>query len=161
MTQKGSTVVALPRPCRPAARPAAVREAPPAPTGLGPLGQKAWQAVMLHAPLLIEGLDELTVTRLCELLEERQALRDELKAGYLLREPIVSPTGKIVGERLVLNPALPALRALDRALEALAGALGITPRSRADLGLTLTDAELKAMNIDELMSQRYSTGTKP
>ena len=138
-----------------------VREAPPAPEGLGPAGRTAWTAVMSFAPLLLEHLDEVTVLRLCQALDEREALRAQLQAGYMLEEPIVSPPGKVVGERLVINPAIPALRALDRSLDALAAALAITPKSRADLGLTLSDAELKQMNIDELMRRAYTKETRP
>ena len=116
---------------------------------------------MSFAPLLLEHLDEVTVTRFCQALDEREALRAQLQAGYMLEEPIVSPTGKVVGERLVINPAIPALRALDRSLDALAAALAITPKSRADLGLTLSDAELKQMNIDELMRRAYTKETRP
>jgi hypothetical protein len=103
----------------------------------------------------------VTVLRLCQAFDEREELRAKLKAGYILEEPIVSPTGKVVGEWLVLHPAIPALRALDRSLDALCASLAITPRSRADLGLTLSDAELKQMNIDELMRRAYAKETKP
>lgn len=67
-----------------------------------------------------------TAQRFEELAEERAALRAELDRGYLLEEPLFTPNGDVAGKRVVLNPALPALRELDRAIDALADRLGRT-----------------------------------
>ena len=73
----------------------------------------------------------------------------------MLEEPIVSPSGKVVGTRVVLNPASAALRALDEALDALADRLGLVPAARARLGLTLTTAEQHALEVADLLDGRF------
>jgi phage terminase small subunit len=114
---------------------------------------------MAAAPLLLPDLDAIAVTRFAELVDEREAIRAELSRGYLLIEPIVSPIGEVVGERVVLNPAVPALRQLDRQLDALADRLAIVPAARAKLGLTLTTAERQAAEVDAVLANRYRKET--
>jgi phage terminase small subunit len=99
-----------------------------------------------------DALDAPSLARFCELTVERQALRADLETrGNLLEEPIVTPLGNVVGERVVLNPAIPALRAIDRALDALADRLGLNPVSRARLGLTLSDAAASTATAERLL----------
>jgi len=131
------------------------RPVPRAPSGLGTDGRKAWRAVMRHAPLLQPELDVVTVERFSRMVDERAALAGELGRGYLLEEPIVSPTGKVVGERVVANPALSELRRLDKALDDLADRLGLVPAARAKLGLTFTTAERQVAEIDAVLSGMY------
>jgi hypothetical protein len=73
---------------------------------------------------------------LCETLDERERWREALdQLGPLQTEPIVTPVGAVVGERTVLNPAEAALRRCERQIDTLRTALGLTPASRARLGL--------------------------
>jgi len=84
--------------------------------------------------------DTFTIRRFAELVDERQALRDALDAdGPILREPVVSPRGDVVGERVVAHPALSALRAIDRALEAVSASLGLSPAARRRMKADLSD----------------------
>ena len=135
--------------------PAPERKAPPAPKGLGLPGRNAWKAVMSYGPLLLPDLDAVTVERFARLADERAAMSNELARGPLLEEPIVSPTGKVVGTRMVLNPASPALRALDKELDALADRLGLVPSARARLGLTLTTAQKQHLEVGALLDARF------
>ncbi|MCW3048856.1 MAG: Phage terminase, small subunit [Solirubrobacterales bacterium] len=75
--------------------------------------------------------DRYAIQRFCDLLDERAELRAVLDVdGPILREPVVSPTGAVVGERVVAHPALAALRAIDRAIEAVSASLGLSPAAR-------------------------------
>jgi len=149
MTPRGpnpGALHALPKGGRRLASPdlAQTREPPEAPKGLGQEGTDARSIVMANAPLLLPALDALTVARLADLVDERGSARAELdRRGILLEEPIVSPTGKVVGTRVVPNPAVAMLRQLDRELDALADRLGLVPAARARLGLTLTTLDLR------------------
>jgi P27 family predicted phage terminase small subunit len=131
------------------------RKAPAPPKALGAPGRAAWRAVMENAPLLLPDLDAVTVTRFCDLIDERATVSVELKRGVLLEEPIVSPSGKVVGTRIVPNPASAMLRALDKQLDALADRLGLVPAARARLGLTLTTAERQALEVADLLDTRF------
>jgi len=131
------------------------RKAPPAPKGLATTGKEAWRTVMAHAPLLAPELDALSVERFCSLLDERDRTAAELARGVLLAEPIISPTGRVEGERLVANPASAMLRSIDKALDALADRLALVPSARAKLGLTLTSAERQALDVRAVLDGRY------
>ena len=147
----------LPVRTRPVATEAAPsRKPPPAPKGLGASGRAAWKAVMGSAPLLLPDLDAVTVARFCQIMDERAVLLAELVTrGPLLEEPIVSPTGKVVGVRTVINPASTALRATDKALDALADRLALVPSARARLGLTLSTVEKQRLEVGTLLAARF------
>ena len=131
------------------------RPFPRPPADLGPAGRKAWRAVMRHAPVLLPDLDALTLHRLCSLVDERELVRAELERGFLLAEPIVTPTGRVVGERLVANPAAAMLGQIDRRMDELSAALALTPRARGQLGLVLTAAERGAVELQNLLVSKY------
>jgi phage terminase small subunit len=79
--------------------------------------------------------------RFCRLTVERQQYQTALDAlGLVLEEAQITPTGAVVGQRIVLNPLIPALRAIDRALDSVSDRLGLSPVSRARLGLTVSNA---------------------
>jgi P27 family predicted phage terminase small subunit len=145
---------------RPAPRPAVAdiaesRPAPKPPIGLKAPGRAAWRAVMSSAPLLLPSLDSVTVKRFAELVDERELVRAELDRGFLLEEPIVSPVGKVVGTRMVANPAVAMLRGLDKQLDSLADRLGLVPAARARLGLTLTTVERQAAEVRALADAAF------
>jgi P27 family predicted phage terminase small subunit len=132
------------------------RPAPEAPAHLGPKGQQAWLAVMSWLPLMVEDLDALSVERLAELADQRQALSERLtKDGPLLSEPIVTPRGDVVGERLVPHPALAALRAIDRASDEISDRLGLTPAARKKLEITLTSADRMRLEAEAVMTSMF------
>jgi hypothetical protein len=59
----------------------------------------------------ISPIDREMVTQLAEAVDERETYRTALREhGPLLVEPIVTPKGDVVGERLVPNPAEGMLR---------------------------------------------------
>lgn len=146
----------LPAPSRmEASTPAEPRKAPAPPKALSSKGRAAWRTVMAHAPVLLPDLDAVTVERFCRLVDEREATAAELARGVLLSEPIISPTGRVEGERFVANPAAAMLRALDKELDALADRLAIVPAARAKLGLTLTAAERHALEIRAVLDGRF------
>lgn len=148
---KGSVRYLMPRPSVDVVEATDNRRVPRAPSHLGPEGRAAWRAIMRQAPRLVPELDRLAVQRFGELADERVALRAELEKGYTLTEPIVAPTGAVVGDRTVLNPAVTALRQLDRQLDALMDRLGLSPAARAKLGLTLTSAERQQLEVDAVL----------
>jgi len=150
---------ALPTPRRPSVSEVPeTRTAPPAPKGLGAPGRAAWTAITTHAPLLLIGLDAVTVERFAQLVDERAAVLVELGRGVLLEEPIISPTGKVCGTRVVANPAAAMLRGLDKQLDALCDRLALVPSARARLGLTLTSAEKQAIEVRDLLQGRFKNG---
>ena len=134
------------------------RRAPPPPKGLRAPGKAAWRAVQSHAPLLLPALDGVTVERFCALVDERAAAATELARGHLCEEPIVTPTGQVVGTRLVANPVAAILRQLDKQLDSLCDRLGLVPAARARLGLTLTTAEKQAIEVRDLLEGRFKNG---
>ncbi len=91
---------------------------------------------MAHGPMLLPKLDVVTVERFCRLVDERAAIAAELARGVLLEEVIPDPRGGIAGTRVVLNPAVAALRQADKALDAMVDRLALVPAARARLGST-------------------------
>ena len=134
---------------------ASERTIPAVPTHLGAAGRAAWRSTMRGAPLLEVELDLPAVQRFAELVDERVTVREELKRGVLLEEPIVSPTGRIVGTRIVPNPAVSMLRALDRQLADLSRDLGLVPAARVKLGFSLTAAQLQAAEVEAILAGKY------
>jgi P27 family predicted phage terminase small subunit len=133
--------------------------APAPPEHLGDLGRALWENVWLAFPpgVVDERLDAAIVLRYCEVTEEREQLaRLVRKAGPLVTEPIVTPTGQVVGTRWLINPAVPALRAIDKALDNLGDRLAASPASRARLGLVISRARAvqRDVELDRLLSPR-------
>ena len=88
------------------------------------------------------------VTQLAETIDEREKYRTALSEhGPLLAEPIVTPKGDVVGERLVPNPAEGMLRRCEARIERLGRDLGLTPTARARLGLVLANATATAEGV--------------
>lgn len=106
------------------------------PSDLGPAGLQIWREIAADLPVLHPTLDRAALHRLADLHDERQRYSESLHLlGVVLVEPIVSPTGAVVGERVVLNPAEAALRRLDKQIDVISAAFGLTPAARARLGL--------------------------
>jgi len=115
------------------------------PASLGKVGCATWDEIVDSIPGRHDHLDLPTLTRFCELVEERDRYRVALEnLGPLLSEPMVSPSGAVVGERIVPNPAEQMLRRIDKALDVLSAVLALSPGSRARMGLTVSQAQLTA-----------------
>lgn len=129
--------------------------APDPPAHLGEIGRRAWLGVWdgFGVSVLNGSLDYSTVQRFAEAMEERETYRTELaRLGPTMVEPIVSPRGDVVGERIVLNPVEAALRRVNKELDAASDRLGLSPTARARLGLVVSQAQLAAGEAAGLLS---------
>lgn len=123
--------------------------APKPPKGLGVAGKAAWALAWsvgwTHDP------DRQTIEHLCRLEDQAAVLCRELDAGTILKRPIVTSRGDIVGTEFYEHPALKALRSLDKQLIELRRMLGLDPASRARMRL---EAEEAPDRLDEIKEQR-------
>jgi phage terminase small subunit len=110
---------------------------------------------MSFGPLHVPDLDRLTVERFAQLVDERAGVQAELERGFVLEEPLVTPTGAVAGVRHVPNPAASMLCGIDKELTALSDRLGLTPAARAKLGLTMSSAEKQALEVGSLLDARF------
>jgi hypothetical protein len=109
------------------------------PSGLSPAAKALWKTIT-ELPR-VEAADWLTVNRLAYLEDEAQALRAIINEdGPMLKQPIVSPTGQVLGETRYAHPGLAQLRRIGREAGELCVELGLTPAARKALGLTVVDA---------------------
>ena len=140
-----------------------VEQAPLPPDHLNDLGREVWSGVFtgFDRAVIDHQLDRLAVLRLAECAEDRAAARTLLVSlGPVLTEPIVSPSGAVVGERIVPNPCADLVRKCDKEIDALSAALGLTPQARARLGLTISQAQLAHADAAVVMSRmRRSAGS--
>jgi P27 family predicted phage terminase small subunit len=115
------------------------RRAPAVPRTLGTAGQAAW--TIAWAQPWISAADRRQVEHLCRLEDQAEVLCEQLdKLGPMLKRPIVSPRGDVVGVEAYENPSLKGLRALDKQLLLLRASLGLDPQSRARMRLEVEDA---------------------
>jgi P27 family predicted phage terminase small subunit len=126
---------------------------PDAPAQLGELGKRTWAQIWLE-PQILQG-DRLTVERLALLEDESAGLRASVAAdGAILRRPLQSARGQVLGEELYEHPALPALRKLGVEQANLCRELGLTPQARARLGLVVAEVVYEPDELDELKARR-------
>jgi len=136
---------------------------PPPPTSLGELGRAAWLDVWEGLPVgvLDAKADYLTVARLCEAADDREAARAAVvELGPLLDEPIVTPKGDVVGTRKVANPAAEMVRKLDKVIDDASDRLGLSPAARARLGLTISRARLAQADAATLLAGVNRRGSR-
>lgn len=121
-------------------------EAPKPPRGLRAPGKAAWELVWGDSGASwLADIDRPLVERFVQVVDEMARYRAALaKHGAVVEEPIVSPTGLVVGTRLAANPAGKLLKDAGNELQGLAAALGLSPQSRARLGLTAARARRTA-----------------
>ena len=101
---------------------------PPPPDHFGPVGVTIWTEIHRSMPILHRDLDRHTVTRYCDIAVDAIRARDAVELlGLLIEQPIVSPSGSVVGTKYVLNPAEAALSGADKALDTLAARPGLEP----------------------------------
>lgn len=119
-------------------------------------GKRLWEGVVAHAQAWITpAFDFGTLHLACRAFDDLDRWRRLIvKQGEVLREPIVTPSGEVVGERLVTHPLLRESRVLERQLERWLSALALTPTDRARLGL----AQVKAQSKLEALIERRNAG---
>lgn len=111
------------------------QEPPRAPRGLKAPGRSAWRLAWSEGSWLTDA-DRQMVERLARLVDELAAFRAALdEHGPVVKEPVVTPRGEVVGEKLVANPAVKQLHDGGVELAGVTAALGLSPASRARLGL--------------------------
>jgi P27 family predicted phage terminase small subunit len=123
------------------------------PVSLGEEGRHYWDRYWTAASAwLSPDLDHQALESVCHLADEiaeyRRAMADE---GLQISEPIVTPTGVVVGDRLVSNPAIKDLRNAEKQLRDWLSDLGFTPTARARLGLAEVRRQSK---LEELLAKR-------
>jgi hypothetical protein len=97
-------------------------------------------------------LDSALVELAARTLDDIVRLREHIAAhGAVVEEPIATPAGKVMGTRMVANPAVKMLRDAERQLERWLMALAIPPGARAALGWAQVKTESK---LEALMAQR-------
>jgi hypothetical protein len=98
--------------------------------------------------------DELSVIRLAHLEDEARAIRAIVNSDApVLRKPIVSPRGEVLGETSYNHPGLLALRRIGAEAAVICHELGLTPAGRRALGLAVVD-EPPPDNVDHLKERR-------
>lgn len=118
--------------------------APPVPDSLLPDGEGArrWATIWREAKWLAPAVDTDVITRLCEAIDTRHAMREALaEAGFYVR----GSQGQ-----LRPNPLLNQIRATEAQILALERECGLTPSSRGSLGVAETkdpDADNPLMAI--------------
>ena len=127
---------------------------PPVPHGLATDGEVMWTQLWVSAQSwLSAGIDVGLVEQACQLRDEEGALRQVVgEHGHLLEEPIVTPTGKVAGTKLVANPAVRMLRDVEKSLREVLTSLGLTPTERARLGYI----QVKKASVLADLNQRRS-----
>ena len=126
---------------------------PPVPDQLGPAAAAMWAGVWTAGRAwLSPQTDGYLIVLLCDGVDQREQLRDELAArGPLLEIDVYSPGVGVIGTRVTANPALAALRALEAQLTRWLSLLGFSPTDRARLGYAQVATEAK---LDELEARR-------
>ena len=111
-------------------------EQPKPPRGLRAPGKAAWALVWTEAAGWLADADRPIVERLARLVDELAIYHAALvKHGAVIEELLVSPRGDVVGSKRVANPAVKMLHDAGVELNNLAAAIGLSPASRARLGL--------------------------
>lgn len=133
--------------------PAVIPDVPPELAGSA-AAQRAWCGAWACPWAHVS--DGLAIRTLAELESERERLRADLdRDGTTLKRPVVSPaTGNVIGSELYAHPGLAHLRRLDACVQPLRRELGLTPLSRARLGLSVVTLQSKETDVVTAMKQR-------
>jgi P27 family predicted phage terminase small subunit len=134
------------------------RPTPDRPAHLQKLGRQVWADVWdrFGGSVLDPQLDLLVVRRLCELADLRAVAHAVLLKSPLLEEPIVSPSGAVVGTRVVANPMAAVMRAYDKEIDALSDRIGASPAARARLGLVVSRTAQAQADAQSILAHMYS-----
>ena len=129
---------------------------PPVPEHLGVVGTAIWDDIWRWLPILSPALDGHSVQRYCEAADDASRARAEIAGrGLVIDEVILDPRGGPGGTRAVLNPAEAALRRADKVLDGLGDRLGLSPASRARLGLVISQTELASAEANRILSGMF------
>jgi P27 family predicted phage terminase small subunit len=108
---------------------------PEPPVHLGEVGLEVWDLVWDYGAKVYQAADRLIITRYCELQDRRAKMVADLERdGYFS----VGSQGQ-----LVQHPAARILSDIESKLVPLEDRLGLSPESRARLGIATVEAETK------------------
>jgi P27 family predicted phage terminase small subunit len=126
---------------------------PEVPERLAARGSKMWIDIWAAGHLWLQlDMDGSLIEEVCYLSDEIDRWREEIdNQGRMLEEPIATPSGHIIGTRLVVNPAVNSLRKAEEARRKGLSELGFTPTSRARLGFIQVKA---ASQLEQLLQAR-------
>ena len=136
---------------KPVAPPLAVVPAcettPKPPSGLNKTGRDIWQRTWAScAAWLVLDADYRIVERLCQLADDRQAMRETVKADGAMT---LGSTGQWRA-----HPLLTEIRAIEATMSRIESELGIGPLARKRLGVATVT---KTTRLDELQARRRRT----
>lgn len=133
------------KPLVPAAAPFS-QERPEPPAHLGEVGLTVWEVVWDYGAKVYQPADRLIIVRYCELQERRAEMMAALERdGYFS----VGSQGQ-----LVQHPAARILSDIEAKLVPLEDRLGLSPESRARLGIATVEAENKLQQFLKRKAQR-------
>ena len=102
----------------------------------------------------VEPADGAMVEQLARLQDEAARLREALTAdGMVLRKPIQSARGEVVGETTHIDPAVAMLRRIGRESAEVASELGLSPAGRRRLGMDVKPDEREPDWLDEMQAE--------
>jgi len=102
----------------------------------------------------VEPADRAMVEQLCRLQDEAARLRAALATdGMVLRKPVQSAKGDVVGESLQIHPGAQMLRRIGREATEVAGELGLSPAGRKRLGMDVPDEPREPDWLDALKEE--------
>ncbi|MGH7861578.1 MAG: P27 family phage terminase small subunit [Candidatus Dormibacteraceae bacterium] len=124
---------------------------PGPPAGLDAAAVQLWQELAAEAPWLtladrssVEDLTRLYI----DLGDLRAAVRER---GVVIEEVIPDPRGGVVGTRLVANPAAALALRTQAAIGSLRASLGLSPQSRARLGLLTLQGRTEVSKLEQFL----------
>jgi hypothetical protein len=101
------------------------------------------------------------VEEVCRITDEIGGhLADVAKFGRLIEEPIVSPSGAVVGTRQVPNPAILSLRRAEESRPRGLIELGFSPTARARLGLAQVVIATQTSKLEALIEARQHKASR-
>jgi P27 family predicted phage terminase small subunit len=115
---------------------------PAPPESLGEVGREAWERIF-GASWVLPGYDVAAVTRLCEMYEDREVMRESLRRdGWMLWTATGVPKS---------NPLVGHMGRLDNEIRKLEVEFGLTPAARSRLGYS----EVRRVSkLDEMMRRQ-------
>jgi P27 family predicted phage terminase small subunit len=133
--------------------------APALPVGLEP-ASRLWSEAWV-SPGLAPDRDQSLVEELCVLEVEQGTYRQAIVAdGPTLSEPVVSPTGEVVGTHVVAHPLIAQLRRLEATALSIRSMLGLSPRDRVRLGIDVAEGQRRVSELDQMLAASEQRRTR-
>lgn len=127
---------------------------PEPPRGLQAAGKRFWSDTWsVGSAWLSPQLDYSTVELAARAFDEVTTYRKQAMREHTIKEPLFSPSGKLMGERIVPSPVVKLLRDAEKQLQQWLMILAIPPVSRARLGLVQVKTQSK---LEELLAKQRS-----